>query len=236
MEDGGRSLFDLGDIRGLEGFPSVTEVIWRILQGVVIMHQNGVAHCDVKPENILIGCGGRVSLIDFDSALSSGAFHRSIVTTVTVQAPEQILGCGWDERVDVFSVGCVWLEELLGGFEHQYERGHVLRVIRLGGANRAKHVWKIESLLGKLPAWMWESATREVDYSTLGSEFKERVEALGTLESWLGRRATLDPLLSAHLSEGVLELLVAMLKPDPEERISSSDALAALERLVERKG
>lgn len=43
---------------------------WRqLLEGLSHIHKYGVAHCDIKPENLVLDEKGDLSLIDFGSAI-----------------------------------------------------------------------------------------------------------------------------------------------------------------------
>lgn len=52
----------------------------------------------------------RVKLIDFGNATYELEHHSSIINTRQYRAPEVILGCGWNERSDLWSVGCILME------------------------------------------------------------------------------------------------------------------------------
>ena len=82
-------------------------------------HEHGLVHRDVKPGNILVSKGDRAYLTDF------GLIRRSkletdltktgqFMGTVDYIAPEQIKGDEVDGRADVYSLGCVLYECLVG--------------------------------------------------------------------------------------------------------------------------
>jgi eukaryotic-like serine/threonine-protein kinase len=82
-------------------------------------HEQGVVHCDVKPENILLR-NGHVLVADYGIARAANAgepLSRSGVMIGTPQymSPEQALGdSDLDGRSDVYSLGCVLYEMLAG--------------------------------------------------------------------------------------------------------------------------
>jgi serine/threonine-protein kinase len=83
-------------------------------------HEHGVVHRDLKPENILIQPDGVVKLVDFGIALLQGArrltFRRlsSEVGTPDYMAPEQVQGDRGDARTDVYALGVMLYEMLIG--------------------------------------------------------------------------------------------------------------------------
>jgi serine/threonine protein kinase len=81
------------------------------------IHANGVIHCDLKPENILIKSYSRseIKVIDFGSSCFIHDHLSSYVQSRSYRAPEVILGCSYDYKIDIWSLGCI-LAELLTGY------------------------------------------------------------------------------------------------------------------------
>jgi serine/threonine protein kinase len=89
-------------------------------------HASGLLHRDVKPGNVLIASGegrdprGYCYLTDFglskDPVRDSGALtvRGEFVGSVLYAAPEQILAVELDARADIYSLGCVLYESLVG--------------------------------------------------------------------------------------------------------------------------
>jgi serine/threonine-protein kinase len=82
-------------------------------------HRTGVVHRDVKPGNILITRDGQVKVTDFGiaQAVSSEdhlAEAGSVMGTATYFSPEQAEGVAVDGRSDVYSLGVVLYEMLVG--------------------------------------------------------------------------------------------------------------------------
>jgi serine/threonine-protein kinase len=78
----------------------------------------GIVHCDVSPENLLVGVDGVCRLLDFGVAKSATYQNRERETVTRGKpgylAPEQILGARVDRRADVFAMGVVLYNALTG--------------------------------------------------------------------------------------------------------------------------
>ena len=149
--------------RGPDQLKGFVQIVLRVCDALSFAHSRGVLHCDLKPENLMVGDHGQVYVMDWGMALvrsehrtaerspddsnsegpantpgvarSSGAAAPgwddadSLVTTASLEgragqargtpaymAPEQVFGLveEIDERTDVFGVGGVLCEILLG--------------------------------------------------------------------------------------------------------------------------
>jgi serine/threonine-protein kinase len=95
-------------------------LIRKIADGMAYCHKNGVIHRDLKPENILISQDGQPIIMDFGLALTKSA-HRvtysnlsTTMGTPDYMAPEQVNGQRGDQRTDIYAVGIMLYEMLIG--------------------------------------------------------------------------------------------------------------------------
>jgi serine/threonine protein kinase len=104
------------------GAPFAPEEVVPLLQGIAAaldhLHARGLAHLDVRPENVIVTPDGEVKLIDFGVAQAAGAMQESTdgggLDNVAYLAPEQVCGEPVSAATDVFALGCVVYELLTG--------------------------------------------------------------------------------------------------------------------------
>lgn len=108
----------IGDAAG--GLPPefVTKVMDDLLSALTYMHPIGYVHRDIKPANIFLTRFNRAVLMDFGLVKTSGDSQLTrtgkMVGTPRYLPPEVLMGEVADHRGDLFQVGLVMIECLLG--------------------------------------------------------------------------------------------------------------------------
>src|SRR5215467_842195 len=98
----------------------VLRIISQVCETLVYVHKQGVIHCDIKPENIMLLETGEIKLLDFGIALLKGERRRrwrrdaSLIGTPDYMAPERLWGEPGSEQSDIYAVGVVLYELLCG--------------------------------------------------------------------------------------------------------------------------
>eukprot|EP00435_Cladocopium_sp_Y103_P071598 s369_g37.t3 len=93
------------------------QVFNQIADAVAYCHSHGLAHCDLKPQNIVLNDDGIPKIVDFGLALKIGWPVGNPRGTWPFTAPEAAWPCGrpWDlAKADVFSLAAVLIEMLCG--------------------------------------------------------------------------------------------------------------------------
>ena len=106
----------------------VREILEALLSALAYAHGRGVIHRDVKAENVLFDEAERPMLTDFGIALRRGYGSRVTTAGVAVgstayMAPEQARGSEVDLRADLYSLGVLAWEMLVGRLPYQAEDG-----------------------------------------------------------------------------------------------------------------
>ncbi|NVB37830.1 protein kinase [Pseudenhygromyxa sp. WMMC2535] len=100
--------------------PRLLGLLRQVCKGLAAAHKVGVIHRDIKPENIIaVNEEGRevVKIVDFgiSAMVAAGSQGQTnIAGTPHYMAPEQITGKEFDGRLDIYSVGCMAYELLVG--------------------------------------------------------------------------------------------------------------------------
>ena len=91
---------------------------YQSFRALAYVHALGICHRDVKPQNLLVDPKThQLKVCDFGSAkrLIKGELNVSYICSRYYRAPELIFGCtDYNAAVDVWSLGCVIAELLLG--------------------------------------------------------------------------------------------------------------------------
>ncbi|XP_037078168.1 eIF-2-alpha kinase GCN2-like [Pollicipes pollicipes] len=136
------------------------QLLWRlfreIIEGVAHVHQHGLIHRDLKPDNIFLDQNEHVKIGDFGLATSkvvkpraeeatpdraqaeaagdvSDTSYAYAVGTALYRAPELQPSGGrraYTNKVDIYSLGVIWYEMCCGAFATKSERVHRLSQVR----------------------------------------------------------------------------------------------------------
>jgi len=94
----------LEDHRPAEMGP-VVSIFKKTAEGLHALHEQGYAHADIKPHNILLTRDGLLKIIDFGQSCPLGHVKQRVQGTPDYMAPEQIFRKAIDRQTDVFCLG-----------------------------------------------------------------------------------------------------------------------------------
>jgi serine/threonine protein kinase len=174
---------------------------YQTLEAMEYIHTNGVIHCDIKPDNLLLSEQGRVQLCDFGSAIDTTSVEPTTDPeswnatvprgTPEYASPEMLRGTeGISFETDLWSFGCVLFALLEGGESPFHAQTESLAVERIMTSNvnaneipssRLPPLWKklIYVLLQREPRRRWVDSSLDVYLH-------------GTIDSGARRQATLS--------------------------------------------
>ena len=116
-----------GRVREMVGSPvPALHIVRQICGALGAAHERGIVHRDLKPDNVylirddeVVG-GQRIKLLDFGIAKLVGNQSQTktrtgtLMGTPTYMSPEQCRGVQVDHRADLYSLGCMLFEMLVG--------------------------------------------------------------------------------------------------------------------------
>jgi tetratricopeptide (TPR) repeat protein/tRNA A-37 threonylcarbamoyl transferase component Bud32 len=120
--------------------PQALHILHSVLAGLVAAHAAGVVHRDLKPANIIVGKKGDALIMDFGIARSlharddsgepessgppqfkrgvpadaTGTVVGTMLGTIHFMAPEQARGETVDQRADIYAIGLILYDMLVG--------------------------------------------------------------------------------------------------------------------------
>src|SRR5207245_830368 len=103
----------LDEILPLDG-ATFKSVLSQVLLALGYVHQQAFVHCDIKSENVRVRPDGTFKLTDFGLMERAGRAGGAIKRTLGYMAPEMAKGGRLDQRADLYSVGCLAYEMLVG--------------------------------------------------------------------------------------------------------------------------
>lgn len=130
----------------LEGL--VSRII-PLCDALAYLHGEGLVHCDLKPQNVLIRTDGRPVLMDFGiAARFGGDVSREVLDTewgvagtVGYMPPEQIRHELLDARADLYALGCLLYQLLTGELPFQAADLKEMLEEQLSGMPPAPSTW-----------------------------------------------------------------------------------------------
>lgn len=200
-------------------------ISYQLLKSLTKLHEMNIIHCDVKPENILIkdDTKNEIKLIDFGSCCFAHENPTFYMQTRPYRAPELILGCEYNSKIDMWSLGCV-LQELYTGFTI-FECPTIQSILA-----------KIIAVCGPIPDWMIKTGKFTRKYFTkdyvlfheiemeANSGYSNKPIKRSRLELQVPEVIDLYEILNED--EVFIDFQKGLLDLDPYKRLSAKEALS----------
>jgi eukaryotic-like serine/threonine-protein kinase len=114
----GKDLSSLIREKGRLSFEECADVIFQTCTALDAAHSEGVVHRDLKPQNIMVEKSGRIIVMDFGIArtMEQGGMTQTgaVIGTPDYMSPEQVMGEKVDARSDLFTLGVIFFQLLVG--------------------------------------------------------------------------------------------------------------------------
>ena len=115
----GRTLKQLIEQEGRLPPERAARIVEQVADALDYAHQRGFIHRDVKPSNIFVSPQDRVTLTDFGIAKAASAARQltregMLMGTPAYMSPEQASGAKVDYRTDLYALGVVLYQMLVG--------------------------------------------------------------------------------------------------------------------------
>ena len=207
--------------------PIVADILYQSLLGLGHAHDLQLVHRDLKPANLMLTSTGIVKIGDFGIAKSSTdntiTQTGMLFGTPAYMSPEQAYGRELDGRSDLFSMGTVCYELLLGYNPYHHENVSTC-LIRISQA-KARHVFEVVPTVPRL----LEEVLTQLMRQDRGDRFSTAHDAVRVLEPLVtALRARFGNLVAKALAdpEGTKAMLA---KDESMLEIQRVDALLANE-------
>ncbi len=170
--------------------PSAIRVATAILDALAAAHAIGVVHRDIKPQNVFLPSGGGIKLLDFgvaklrDRAAMVVTRRGVAIGTPKYMSPEQAEGNAVDGRADLYAVGLVLFELVLGRgpFAHHREPNELVLAHIAEIPPRLDDVWSgvPAELADLVQRWLSKDpADRPLDAGIAARELGRLLERFG---------------------------------------------------------
>ena len=201
---------------GPRDVPFALRVVREIATALAYAHSKGFVHRDIKPDNILLRDDGTSALTDFGIARASDSATRmtrtgAVIGTPHYMSPEQARGKPIDGRADLYSLGVVLYELLVGRVPYHAEDSLAVGIMHITEPIPAlpEHLSALQPLLEVMLAKKPEERYQSGEELSAAMREYEVAIAKGELPSLM--------MPSPEEAERILSALPALRSSTPQE-------------------
>ncbi|XP_042406790.1 cyclin-dependent kinase G-1-like isoform X1 [Zingiber officinale] len=193
--------------------PRIRAIARQCLEALEFLHHLRIIHCDLKPENILIKSYRRceIKVIDLGSSCFETDNLSVYVQSRSYRAPEVILGLPFDQKIDIWSLGCILAELHTGNV--LFPNDSVPLILA-----------RIMGILGPIDEEMLVLGQETSKYFTESFDLYHLNEEMHQMEYLIPERSSLSQQLQDSDTEFV-DFLSYLLQINPSRRPTASEAL-----------
>mmetsp|Transcript_37036 Transcript_37036/g.78555 ORF Transcript_37036/g.78555 Transcript_37036/m.78555 type:complete len:342 (-) Transcript_37036:60-1085(-) len=205
------------------GEKDVARYMQQILGAMRYLHSKSYAHRDIKPENFLLQNRTReaeIKVIDFGSSCFVDDQLTSYLQSRSYRAPEVMLGLPYDQKIDLWSLGCI-VAELWTGYV-LFQNDSVQSLLA-----------RIVGIIGPFPEHMMAMGRYVPQYFTQDGQLYKELEPYPGPHNTQKRRLHLLLPKQSSLRQRMrieddcfIDFLTQLLQVDPAKRPTATEALA----------
>lgn len=186
--------------QGIDAYTAL-EIMIKLSSALSLVHSKGLIHGDIKPANVVFRNDDCPVLVDFGisrnvSTSGGKAQSSTILASPSYAAPELMLGKSFDQRADIYSLGIMFYEMLMGDKPYK-------------GATHAKIVaHSIQQPIPTLPD-VFKSLQNLLDHM-LAKNYEERISdadiILTYIKKFLRDHPNMENLKSSQVNSKIIDI------------------------------
>nr|XP_034584401.1 uncharacterized protein LOC117847320 [Setaria viridis] len=193
--------------------PRIQAIARQCLEALVFLHHLNIVHCDLKPENILLKSYSRceIKVIDLGSSCFLSDNLNLYIQSRSYRSPEVILGLPYDQKIDIWSLGCILAELYTGEVLFPNESVPIILARMIG-------------TIGPIDTEMLALGQETQKYFTDDHDLFHKNEETGQLEYLIPEKSSLKRHLQCP-DKKFVDFLSYLLQINPKKRPTAIEAL-----------